>query len=45
MGEALFLIALVGIGVAIGYNIALTEGGSFRQRVMNFFGLGPRKSG
>jgi hypothetical protein len=39
MGEVVFLIAMVGIGILIGYNVALAEGEDFKERFRNFFNL------
>lgn len=39
MGDALMLLAMFVIGTWVGYNVALTEGQDFRDRVRRFFGL------
>lgn len=42
MGEALILLVMLGIGLALGYNIGLSPGETFEQRVRSFFGNRPR---
>ena len=40
MGEAVFLLALFGIGTALGYYVRGAPGANFKERFMAFFNPG-----